>query len=157
VPPERPTTGYTPNELGRLLRVSPDRIRRWIAAGELGAINTAPSRLSKPRFIVLPHHLAEFERSRAAAAPKPAVRRRRRAEVKEGRCASRRLTRCRRMVKPFRPAAASVTPPCNDSSATSGGTSLVPSRYAPDRRRPRPPSPRRLERRACRLRRDGAL
>jgi len=106
VPPERPTTGYTPNELGRLLRVSPDRIRRWIAAGELGAINTAPSRLSKPRFIVLPHHLAEFERSRAAAAPKPAVRRRRRAEVKEGRCASRRLTRCRRMVKPFRPAAA---------------------------------------------------
>jgi excisionase family DNA binding protein len=71
--------GYTPAELARLLRVSADRIRAWIKRGELGAINTAPSRLGKPRFVVLPHHLEEFERKRRAADPaaRPAPRRRR--------------------------------------------------------------------------------
>jgi len=31
--------GHTPAELARLLRVSPDRVRAWIANGELGALN----------------------------------------------------------------------------------------------------------------------
>ena len=71
--------GYTPAELARLLRVSADRIRAWIKRGELGAINTAPGRLGKPRFVVLPHHLEEFERKRRAAVPaaRPAPRRKR--------------------------------------------------------------------------------
>ena len=29
--------GMTPRELARVLRVSPDRVRAWIASGELGA------------------------------------------------------------------------------------------------------------------------
>jgi hypothetical protein len=67
--------GYTPNELAHVLRVSPDRIRGWIAAGELGAINLARHRCGKPRYVILPQHLAEFERRRAAAPPpKPAMR-----------------------------------------------------------------------------------
>jgi excisionase family DNA binding protein len=70
--------GYTPNELARLLRVSPDRVRGWIARGELRAVNMAEVRCGKPRYVVLPHHLAEFERRRTAAPPpKPAPRRRR--------------------------------------------------------------------------------
>lgn len=69
--------GYTPRELSKLLRVSPDRIRAWIRSGELGAIDTARHRCGKPRFIVLPHHLAEFERRRTTAPPKRAPRRRR--------------------------------------------------------------------------------
>ena len=74
--------GRTPNELARVLRVSPDRVRRWIMNGELGAINTASSRSGKPRYVILPHHLSAFERIRAAAtAPKSARRRRRPVEV----------------------------------------------------------------------------
>ena len=72
------TTGLTPNELARVLRVSPDRVRGWIRSGELAAINTAGTRCGRPRFVVLPHHLAEFEHGRLAAdPPKPKARRRR--------------------------------------------------------------------------------
>ena len=71
--------GYTPRELAHLLRVSPDRIRAWIKAGELGAIDTARVRCGRPRFIILPHHLAEFTRRRTASPPRPAPRRRRQA------------------------------------------------------------------------------
>jgi excisionase family DNA binding protein len=69
--------GYTPNELARLLRVGADRIRAWIKGGELGAIDTARHRCGKPRYIILPHHLAEFTRRRSAApSPRPPPRRR---------------------------------------------------------------------------------
>jgi excisionase family DNA binding protein len=72
--------GYTPNELARLLRVSADRVRAWIRSGELAAINTAPHRCGRPRFIVLPDHLEAFKKRRAAATPeaRPARRRRQR-------------------------------------------------------------------------------
>jgi excisionase family DNA binding protein len=75
--------GYTPAELARLLRVSADRIRAWIKRGELRALNVAPGRLGKPRFVVLPHHLEEFERKRRVATPaaRPAPRRRQPAGV----------------------------------------------------------------------------
>jgi hypothetical protein len=71
--------GYTPRDLAQLLRVSPDRVRSWIAAGELGAIDTARHRCGRPRYVVLPHHLAEFERRRSAA-PTPKPRRRKRTQ-----------------------------------------------------------------------------
>jgi excisionase family DNA binding protein len=73
--------GYTPAELARLLRVSADRIRGWIKSGELGALDTALHRCGKPRYVILPHHLAEFERRRCAATPaaKPSPRRKRQA------------------------------------------------------------------------------
>ena len=67
-----------PSEASRLLRVSADRVRDWIKRGELGAIDTAPHRCGKPRFIILPEHLSEFVRRRRAATPaaRPAPRRR---------------------------------------------------------------------------------
>jgi hypothetical protein len=72
-----PARGLTPNELARVLRVSPDRIRQWIASGELKAVNTAAVVCGKPRYVVLPHHLEEFTRRRASAPPlKPARRQR---------------------------------------------------------------------------------
>jgi hypothetical protein len=67
---ERPR-GHTPADVASLLRVSVDRVRAWIVAGELGAVNVAKTRCGKPRYVVLPHHLAEFERRHAAAQPKP--------------------------------------------------------------------------------------
>jgi excisionase family DNA binding protein len=74
--------GYTPRELARLLRVSPDRIRAMIATGELGALDLARHRCGRPRYVILPHHLAEFVRRRAAGpSPTPARRRKRIHEV----------------------------------------------------------------------------
>jgi hypothetical protein len=70
--------GFTPNELARLLRVSPDRVRAWIKSGKLDAINTARTRSGKPRFVILPRHLEEFERGHRVSPPhKPSPRRRR--------------------------------------------------------------------------------
>jgi hypothetical protein len=74
-----PDRGLTPREAGRLLRISPDRVRAMIRRGELGAIDTAPHRCGRARFIILPSHLAEWERSRRAGPPPPTPRRRRRA------------------------------------------------------------------------------
>jgi hypothetical protein len=78
--PQQP--GYTPRELARMLRVSPDKIRAWIQAGTLSAINTAPVKCGRPRFVILPHHLAAFENRRQVTPPsKPPPRRRRRQDV----------------------------------------------------------------------------
>ena len=68
--------GQTPNELAKVLRVSPDRIRSWITSGKLKALNLAPTRAGRPRFVILPHHLQEFERRHQAASsqPKPSQR-----------------------------------------------------------------------------------
>jgi hypothetical protein len=76
-PADVTSRGHTPNELARILRVSPDQVRAWIKSGELGAIDTSRRRCGRPRFVVLPHHLAEWERRRSAAQPpKPARRKR---------------------------------------------------------------------------------
>lgn len=71
--------GQTPAEVARYLRVNGDRVRGWIKTGELKAINTAKHLCGRPRYIVLPEHLAEFVGRRQAATPaaKPAPRRRR--------------------------------------------------------------------------------
>jgi hypothetical protein len=52
-------------------------VRAWIVAGELGAIDTARRRCGRPRYVVLPHHLAAFAAGRAAAKPPRTPRRRR--------------------------------------------------------------------------------
>jgi excisionase family DNA binding protein len=68
----------TPREVARLLRVSKDRVRAWIEAGELAAVNVSPTRCGRPRYVVLPEHLAAWERSRRVSPPpRPAPRRRR--------------------------------------------------------------------------------
>jgi hypothetical protein len=73
-----PQRGLTPAEVGRLLRVSPDFVRAEIRAGRLGAIDTSRQRCRRSRFVVLPHHLREWEQSRRAAAPQATPRRRKR-------------------------------------------------------------------------------
>jgi hypothetical protein len=77
-PPSLMTRGHTPREVARLYRVSPDRVRAWIKSGELGAVNIAHTRCGKPRFVVLPHHLSEFEQRRKASTTTKPPRRRRR-------------------------------------------------------------------------------
>ncbi|VTR93335.1 unnamed protein product [Gemmata massiliana] len=64
--------GLTTAEVARRYRVGEDRVRAWIKSGLLKAVNTADVACGKPRFVVLPEALAEFERTRS-----PAPRRRR--------------------------------------------------------------------------------
>jgi hypothetical protein len=67
--------GYTPRELARILRVSPDKVSVLIKSGKLPAINMAMNQCGKPRFVILPEHLAEFERLRKVGPPaKPGPR-----------------------------------------------------------------------------------
>lgn len=56
----------TVRDVARFLRVSPDKIRKWIQQGKLKAINTADAMCSRPRYVILPHHIAEFETVRHA-------------------------------------------------------------------------------------------
>jgi hypothetical protein len=61
--------GFTVRDAPMRYRVSPDKIRAWIRQGRLQAINTAANLAAKPRFVILPHHLAEFEKGRATGPP----------------------------------------------------------------------------------------
>jgi hypothetical protein len=72
-----PGRGLTVADVAARYRVSQDKIRNWIRNGSLKAINTATALCGKPRFVVLPDALAEFEKRRAAAQPPKAPRRRR--------------------------------------------------------------------------------
>jgi len=77
-----PACGFTVAEFARRYRVGCDKVRSWIAKGELKAINTASSLLGKPRWVIPADALAEFEKRRSSGpAPKPPRRRRRAAEV----------------------------------------------------------------------------
>jgi transposase len=78
VPAAEVSRGYTVADIAKRYRVGEDKVRGWIKRGELAAINTANTKCGKPRFVVPPEALAEFEQRRAAAEPKPAPRRKRR-------------------------------------------------------------------------------
>jgi hypothetical protein len=67
--------GLTVRDVARRYRVSADKVRVWIARGELKAVNTA-ALCGRPRWVVPADALAAFEQRRAAAPrPKPAKRR----------------------------------------------------------------------------------
>jgi hypothetical protein len=66
--------GYTPRQVAKILRISPDRVRAMVQRGELGALNLATHRCGKPRYVILPRHLDEFARlveARPEAKPAP--------------------------------------------------------------------------------------
>jgi hypothetical protein len=70
--------GLTVPDVARRYRVGQDKVRRWIAKGELAAINTATALCGKPRWVVLPDALVPFERRRAGGpTPNPPPRRKR--------------------------------------------------------------------------------
>lgn len=66
-----PGRGLTVADVARRYRVSPDRVRAWIARGELRALNTRDVRNGRPRWLIPPEALADFERGRVALAPPP--------------------------------------------------------------------------------------
>jgi len=77
-PGDRHVPGLTVRDVARRYRVGEDKVRAWIARGELKAINTAAVLCGRPRWVVPADSLAAFERRRAGGPPpKPPPRRRR--------------------------------------------------------------------------------
>jgi hypothetical protein len=77
-----PAAGLTVEDVARRYRVSPDKVRAWIGRGELRAVNTSAVLSARPRWVVPPEALAEFERKRTGGpAPKPQRRRRQPAAI----------------------------------------------------------------------------
>jgi excisionase family DNA binding protein len=68
--------GLTVREVARRYRVGEDKVRSWIARGELKAVNTAAALCGRPRWVVPVDSLAEFERRRAGGPPPKPPRRR---------------------------------------------------------------------------------
>lgn len=70
--------GLTVCDVARRYRVGEDKVRGWIANGELKAINTATRLCGRPRWVISPDTLVEFERRRAGGpAPVSPTRQRR--------------------------------------------------------------------------------
>jgi transposase len=81
--PDTLQRGHTPREVARMLRTGRERIVAMIRRGELGALNLAARRSGRPRYVILAHHLAEFEKGKQAADPPAPARRRRRVAPKD--------------------------------------------------------------------------
>src|ERR1051326_3032828 len=74
--------GYTTQDVARVLRCSSDSVRTMVRSGRLGAVNMRNATSGKPRFIVMPEHLAAFiEANKVYVPPKPERRRRRSPEM----------------------------------------------------------------------------
>jgi hypothetical protein len=76
--PAEIAAGLTVADVARRYRVGPDRVRAWIARGELAAINTRDVRCGRPRWVVTVEALTAFERGRQATTPAPHPKRRKR-------------------------------------------------------------------------------
>jgi hypothetical protein len=70
--------GLTVRDAARRYRIGEAKVRALIARGELRAVNTALLACQKPRWVIPPEALAEFEGMRAGAPTPQAPRRRRR-------------------------------------------------------------------------------
>lgn len=71
------TPGYTVRDLAARYCIGEDKVRGWIKAGELCAINTAGVACAKPRYVVTADALHDFERRRFAGPPTPTKKPRR--------------------------------------------------------------------------------
>jgi transposase len=70
--------GLTVHDVARRYRVGEDKVRNWITRGELRAVNTATTLCGRPRWVIPPEALAEFEARRSGAqVSEPRPRRRR--------------------------------------------------------------------------------
>jgi hypothetical protein len=78
-----PLRGLTVRDVARRYRVNPDKVRGWIKRGELRAVNTASAMCRKPRFVVPPDALPEFEQRRAGTLPPKPTRRRKTAASRD--------------------------------------------------------------------------
>lgn len=74
-------THYTPPELAKQWNVSPDKVRAWIASGELEAFDASTTQGGRPRYLIRREAVEAFEARRSIQKPpEPAPRRSRRAD-----------------------------------------------------------------------------
>jgi len=71
------TSSFTPPEIARRLRVSPEKVLGWIRSGELRAINVAARPTGRPRFRIEPADLSAFEERRSGHAPRATLKKKR--------------------------------------------------------------------------------
>ncbi len=71
-------SGLTVPEVARRYRISEDKVRGLIRRGELVAVNTCGQRCGRPRFVITPEALADFEKAWAAQTDTPNRARRKR-------------------------------------------------------------------------------
>lgn len=76
-------SGFTVADLCERWRVGQDKVHGWIRRGELRAINVASNLAQRPRWIVAPEAVQEFERRRAGGPPPAKPRRKRIATVRD--------------------------------------------------------------------------
>jgi hypothetical protein len=74
----KPGRGLSPRDLCHRYKVGLDKVLGWIRRGELKAVNVATALCGKPRWVVTPEAIAEFERMRAGGLPPKKERRRQR-------------------------------------------------------------------------------
>ncbi len=70
----------TPPQIAKRLNVSPDKVRSWIAKGELNATNVATGKTGRPRYRVSETDLADFQKKRQPSKPSPKPPRRQKKE-----------------------------------------------------------------------------
>ena len=76
-PKTAPSGMFTPPQVAEHLGVSPDKVRGWIAKGELNATNVATGKGGRPRYRISETDLADFQKKRQPSKPPaPAPRRR---------------------------------------------------------------------------------
>jgi hypothetical protein len=75
--------GFTVPDLARRWRVGEDKIRAWIKAGALEAINTSATTCGKPRYLVTPEALERFEQCRRVGPAPKAQRSKRKSAAKD--------------------------------------------------------------------------
>jgi hypothetical protein len=73
--------GLTVRDVALRYRVGEDKVRRWIKAGELAAINTAATLCGKPRYVVTVEAIKRFDARRTVCPPPKTERRRRQSGV----------------------------------------------------------------------------
>jgi hypothetical protein len=77
-----PAAGLTTREFCRRYRIGSGKVRALIAKGEIRAVNTAMTPLGKPRWVIPPEAVAEWELRRTSAPPaRPPKRKKRTSTV----------------------------------------------------------------------------
>lgn len=67
--------GYSVPQVAARYKVCQETVRNWIRTGQLRAINVNSLQCGRPRFVVLPEALAEFEKGKTVPTPPPPKRR----------------------------------------------------------------------------------
>jgi excisionase family DNA binding protein len=75
------TAGLTVRELAKKYRVGRSKILSWIRSGEIRACNTAATLYGRPRWVIGPDALAEFEKRRSGIQTPKTVKRRKRIQM----------------------------------------------------------------------------